>query len=50
MSKKLEGRIALVKFCRSYSYTCQPYPKGVRGFKTVWYLDGHCFSRSVFHP
>jgi hypothetical protein len=27
--------------CRRESDLSEPYPKGVRGFETVWYADGH---------
>jgi len=27
--------------CRREPDLAEPYPKGVRGFETIWYVDGH---------
>src|SRR3984957_12667486 len=34
--------------CWRKSDLSEPYPKGVRGFETVWHVDGHFFSRRHF--
>jgi hypothetical protein len=34
--------------CWRKSDLTEPYPKGVRGFETVWHVDGHFFLSLAF--